>query len=322
MKWLSLILAYLLLVACVPLGAAVTETTQDLPAESQVVVQTVVEEINLDELAGGEVEIIGGDEQSLRKFIQRYFSPIYPGTAEGERKIQIGSLPDDLPIDLPLPDGAQVVASVQEPSAFTQVILDASQTPGEVEDFYAQSMVDLGWRPAPEHQPGGGFVSSWDQGLRFCLDERDAYLEVRALEMTDELTDVRLTLQAPVEYFPCQEQDAGNMDAGSQIIPALVAPQAVQITSSGAGSSSDGSAYNSADLHTSLSIDELHSYYSPQLEQAGWEMVDQGTSEVVAWSAWKLLDDQGEEWGGNLIVMENRLGSNRRIAIVSVEKVQ
>jgi len=321
MKWLALILACLLLVACVPLDAALTQTAQDLPAESQVEVQTVVEEISQDELAGGQVEIIGGDEQSLREFIQRYFSPIYPGAAEGERKIQIGSLPDDLPLDLPLPDGAQVVASVQEPSAFTQVILDASQTPAEVEAFYAQSMVDLGWQPAPEHQPGGGFVSSWDQGLRFCIDERDAYLEVRALEMTDELTDVRLTLQAPVEFSPCQEQDIGNMDAGSSLIPPLESPQGVQISGSGAGSSSEGSAYNTADLQTSLSIDELLSHFNTQMELAGWELVDQGTSEVVAWSAWKLVDDQGDEWGGNLIVMDNQLGSDWRFAVVSIEKV-
>ena len=302
-----------------PLEAVQTDTAADLPAAPQA--ETVVEEINLDEVADGQVEIVGGDEQSLRKFIQRYFSPIYPGAAEGEKKILIGSLPDDLPIDLPLPEGAQVVASFQEPSAFTQVILDVPLTPDEIESFYTQTLTDLGWKPAPAHQPGGGFVSSEDAGGRFCLGESDAYLEVRPLEAPEGLTDVRLNLQAPVEYFACQEQDAGYMDAGSHIIPSLEAPQGVQITSNGAGSSSDGSAYNSADLQTSLSINELLLHYNTQLEEAGWKLVDQGTSEVVAWSAWKLLDDQGDEWGGNLIVMDNRLGSDRRVALMNIEKV-
>jgi hypothetical protein len=111
------------------------------------------------------------------------------------------------------------------------------------------------------------------------------------------------------------------MDPGTKLIPSLEAPDGVQIPSSGAGSSSDGSAYNTADLETDLSIDELLAYYNSQLEQAGWELVDQGTSEVVAWSAWKLIDEKGDEWGGNLIMMDNHLDSDRRFAIVSVEKV-
>jgi hypothetical protein len=142
------------------------------------------------------------------------------------------------------------------------------------------------------------------------------------LDALDGLTDVRLNLQVPVYNNICQESDTGYMDAGSNLIPSLESPQGAQILSSGAGGSSDGSAYNSADLQTSLSVDKLLSQYNAQLEQAGWELVDQGTSEVVAWSAWKFLDNQDEEWGGNLIVMDNRLDSDRRIAIVSIEKVE
>lgn len=321
MKMLFLILFCLALIGCVPVDVAGTDTGVGLTAASQSEVETVVEEVNLDELTGGRVEIVGGDEPSLRKFIQRYFSPVYPGTGNGEMKILIGSLPDDLPIDLPLPDGAQVVASVQEPSAFTQVILDVPQPPDEVESFYTQTLTELGWELAPQHQPGGGFVSTWDAGGQYCLGENDAYLAVRTVDVFEDLTDVRLTLQAPVEYFPCRVEDASYMDAGSRLIPFLESPKDVQITSNGAGSSNDGSAYNTADLQTSLSIDELLTHYNAQLAHAGWEMVDQGTSEVVAWSAWKFLDDQGDEWGGNLIVMDNRLQSDRRVAIVSIERV-
>lgn len=169
MKWLFLILICLALLGCMPLEAAQTDTPADLPVSPQVEIETVVEEINLPQSKGGQVEIIGGDEESLREFVQRYFSPIYPGAGDNEKRILIGSLPDDLPIDLPLPEGARVVATVMESSAFTLVILDALQTPDEVEAFYAQSLADLGWQPAPEHQPGGGFVPSGDSGGRFCL---------------------------------------------------------------------------------------------------------------------------------------------------------
>ena len=320
MKWLFLILVCLVQVGCAPVEVVRTDTPADKPAALPVEIETVVEEINLSQSTGGPVEIIGGDEDTLREFIQRYLSPIYPGAEEGATKVLIGNLPDDLPIDLPLPEDARVVATVQEASAFTQVILDALQTPDEVEAFYNQSLVDLGWQPAQPHQEGSGFISS-NQGERFCLGESDAYLELLFLERIEGRTEVRLTLQSPVMYNFCQEGDPGSMDPGSSLIPALEAPPDVQTSGTGAGGSSDGSAYGTADLQTSLSIDELLAHYNDQLERAGWELVDQGTSEVVAWSTWKLIDERGDEWGGNLIMMDNRLGSDRRFAIVSVEKV-
>lgn len=321
MKRFIWIFACLALASCVPLEAVQTDAATDSPVASQNEVETVTEENNHPQSAGGQVEIIGGDEQSLRKFIQRYFSPRYLGAGDGDTKILIGSLPDDLPIDLPLPEDAQVIAYIRQPYAFNQVILDVPQTPEDVLAFYTQSLADLGWRQAQANQPGGGFISVEVSSGRFCLGENDAYLEVRALEAPEGLTDVLLTLQVPVDAYLCQETGPEYMDAGSRLIPSLEAPQGVQISSSGSGGSSDGSAYNTADLQTSLSIDELLSHYNAQLEQAGWELVDQGTSEVVAWSAWKFLDDQGDEWGGNLIVMDNRLQSDRRVAIVSIERV-
>jgi hypothetical protein len=61
---------------------------------------------------------VGGDEQALREFIQQYLSPVYPGAGNNKMKILIGGLPDGLPVELPMPEGARVIASVQEPSAF------------------------------------------------------------------------------------------------------------------------------------------------------------------------------------------------------------
>jgi hypothetical protein len=321
MSRLLLILVCLALFGCVPVETVQTGAGEDMPAEPQVDVQTIVEEINLTPSAGGQVEIIGGDEQTLREFIQRYFGRVYPGAPAQQTRILIGSLPDDLKIDLPIPEGARVVATLEEHSTFTQIILDTPMIPDEVETFYTQSLTDLGWQTAPQGDQGSGFVSSVQMGERFCLNENEAYLEVSSVETADGPTDVRLNLQAPVEFYPCQEYDPGYMDPGTKLIPSLEAPDGVQIPSSGAGSSSDGSAYNTADLETDLSIDELLAYYNSQLEQAGWELVDQGTSEVVAWSAWKLIDEKGDEWGGNLIMMDNHLDSDRRFAIVSVEKV-
>ncbi len=59
MKRFFWIFACLALASCVPLGAEQTNTATNLPPATQV--DTVIEEVNLDELAGGQVEIVGGD---------------------------------------------------------------------------------------------------------------------------------------------------------------------------------------------------------------------------------------------------------------------
>jgi hypothetical protein len=74
-------------------------------------------------------------------------------------------------------------------------------------------------------------------------------------------------------------------------------------------------------LETSLTAEELLAHYNAQLKEAGWELVDQGLTEVVGWSAWKLADKDGKEWGGTLMVMEKPLIPERRFALLSVERI-
>jgi hypothetical protein len=142
--------------------------------------------------AGGTrtVEIIGGDEESLREFIQRWLTPVYPGAPEGETRVWIGELPDDLPVEIPLPEGVRVVASVRDISPFQQIILDAPQTSEEISAFYAKALSEGGWQAAPQMASGGGFTGPADMGERYCLQEDEAYLEVWSLERPGGATDV------------------------------------------------------------------------------------------------------------------------------------
>jgi hypothetical protein len=268
------------------------------------------------------VEIIGGDEETLREFIQRWLTQVYPGAPAGETRVWIGKLPEDLPVEIPLPEGARVVASVRERETFQQIILDMTQTPEEITAFYAKALGESGWQPAPQGSPGGGFVGPADVGERYCLREDEAYLEVWSLEKPGGLTDVRLNLTVPADVYMCQERGPESMDRGMSLIPSLKAPRDAQMRGGGGGGSGDGSAYSSTDLETSLTAGELLEHYNAQLKEAGWELVDQGLTEVVGWSAWRLTDEDGDEWGGTLIVMEGRVAPDRRFALLSVERAR
>jgi hypothetical protein len=326
MKRLTFLLAVILLAGCAPVGDAQPQMSEAAPSAVAAPVgnqsQTSVVEAPSGQASGtGEVEIVGGDEATLRGFIQRYLTQVYPGAPAVNAKVWIGKLPDDLPVEIPLPEGARVVASVRQPQPYTQIILDVPQTPEEITAFYAKALSENGWQPAPQGPPGGGFVGPAEVGERYCLKEGEAYVEIWSQEKPGGPTDVRLNLTAPADFHMCQERGPESMDQGMSLIPSLKAPRGAQMTGGGGGSSSDGSAYSSTDMESSLTAEELLAHYNAQLEAAGWELVDQGLTDGVGWSAWKLADKDGKEWGGTLLVMEGRLIPERRFALVSVERL-
>ena len=110
------------------------------------------------------------------------------------------------------------------------------------------------------------------------------------------------------------------MDQGMSLMPALEAPAGTRMLSGGSGGSSDGSAYISSDLETSLRAEELLEHYNAQLVSAGWELVEQGSTPVAAWSTWKLTSEDGDAWGGTLFIMEGQLNAEKRFAMLSVER--
>lgn len=325
MKNLYLIPLTLILAGCVsarplPISNQLEAASTPAPLESQSVT-TASGSLSGKTSDGRNVEIIGGDEESLREFIQRWLMPIYPGATGGEPRVFIGSLPEDLPVEVPLPAGARIVAAIQEPESFNQIILDVNLAPEEITEYYAKALPEKGWRAVPQDSRTGGFVVAGDIGERYCHDEDKAYLEVWSVEKPDGPTDVRLILYAKADTQFCQEPGMGYLDQGMNLIPGLEAPPGARMTSGGSGGSSDGSSYVSTNLETSLNAGEILEHYNPILKQAGWEQVDQGLTEVVAWSAWRLRDDGGEAWSGTLIVMESRLAPESRFALLSVEKV-
>ena len=326
MKRLTLLLIMILLASCAPAGVAQPQMSEEAPSVGVVAVgsqsQVSVVEAPAGQASGtGKVEIVGGDEEMLREFIQRYLTPVYPGAPAGDTKVWIGKLPDDLPVKIPVPEGARVVASVRQPQPYTQIILDVDKAPEEITAFYAKALSENGWQPAPQVSSGGGFVGPADVGERYCLKGGEAYLEIMSLAKSEGPTDVRLNLTSPVDSHMCQEGGQESMDQGMSLIPPLKAPRGAQMTGGGGGSSGDGSAYSSTDMESSLTAEELLAHYNAQLEAAGWEFVDQGLSDVVGWSAWKLTDKDGKEWGGTLMVMEKPLVPERRFALVSVERI-
>ncbi len=91
------------------------------------------------------VMVIGGDEAALRRYIARVNAGFTIGV-NSETDVYIGSLPPDLPFEPPLPEGAQVVGTLQQMGGdgFSEIVLDVPLPPRQVQGWWVCSQCTSG----------------------------------------------------------------------------------------------------------------------------------------------------------------------------------
>jgi hypothetical protein len=284
--------------------------------------ETAIPEVGSNSV--GTVQIFGGDEDTLREFIQRWFAPLYT-ESEGGTSIWIGKLPDDFAVNFPLPEGAQVFASIQGPYTAIQVLVDVPTSPDEVLASYQQMLTDAGWLPAPDNSQWGGFVSATDTWLIYCKSdeqtEEQAALTVQAFSTASGQTELRLNLSTTDTQYTCEPDSSQPIDQAYIMIPTLTVPSRAVVISGGSASSGKDSAESSSDFRTSLSPQELVDHFFDQLQVEGWKPLDQGDAESFSWSTWSITDDQGDQWSGILIVLDNPVSQDLVYASMRVFKL-
>lgn len=318
-KFNLILVIFVLLMSC---------TTEHNPSpESQDISQS--EQVTGAEIAAppaesyGTVEVIGGDEQILREFIQRWFAPMYaasiPLVDDNTTTITLGALPEDLAVDFPLPETSEIFASVKNPYDL-QIMLDV---PTESEDWmaaYAQSLEGAGWLLVPEHTQSGGFVSSMESWTVFCDEQTKYALLLQSYPKADQETKLRITVYDQDTNYVCEPQSAGYLDQETIKLPVLETPPGALVISGGT-SSGGGTAESSSDIRTDLTSGEIHAHFSGQMETADWNRLDGGDADNFSWSSWATTDSQGDLWDGLLIVINNPVDPDLMYAMIRVTKV-
>lgn len=238
----------------------------------------------------------------------------------GEENVQIlaGQLPDSLPADLPLPEGAQIIGSVVNPGSvaggpgYTEILLQVNQSPEEIYSLYQQQLLDEGWQLHEVPEVNEGFIaeeatetpqvsSSINSSRLFCSPSQAAYLHVTtAPSQTNSSTAVNLALRTP--YVESQSSSPFECFPGIEeaLLPGLTLPANAQLISGGSSVGNDG-ASSDVVIQTDLEAEALINHYATQLQQAGWTQVE--TSEVGL-SRWSYQDEEGRNWQGLLLISE------------------
>ena len=227
-------------------------------------------------------------------------------------------LPEGLPVEIPIPDDAELIGSQAWDNELFVVVLDVPGEPEAVVEFYRERLTELGWVEIEELQPGGGFTPTFGPSASFCRQKsKGPHLSIYTLvPEEDGPVDVRIELN---NDCTCGDWP---LDVGRRVLPDLKPPKGVHHMSSSAGSSR-GSGYSTENSETIMETDldpgELEAHYRDQLQKAGWELQEKYAGESFAWSAYSFTDEQGNRWKGLLMIQA--VGENTRIAILTAARL-
>lgn len=270
---------------------------------------------------------VTGSESELVRFVQRLLDFRYPGGPEpGGVQILAGQLPEDMPVELPMPRDAEVVGSVARGDQNVEIILDVPGEPQSVLDAYEEQLVAAGWRePELDGPSGGGFVPP-DGAFAslFCREGEEPYLTVSVFPLDDgDMSDVRVSLNSAPEGFstPCEEQMVPPGPPGVQgLIPRLEAPRGATMLEGGEGGGGGNSWYSSSTLETEMSVADLEEHYRAQLEDAGWSREDSGAGGPAAWSTWTFTDE-GDRWSGVFLALDIPEQEDTRFLYLRIQRL-
>jgi len=241
-------------------------------------------------------------EPSVGELALRFLQESYSDSTELDVITLLpGKLPPEMPVDLPIPDGAIIAGSmIQEDTGFS-VVLDVPMTPDQALEFYKERLASQNWTEVPLPGMNEGFVEDADPSMAFCKDSKDPWMIIIAHPQSNG-TDLRLSISTDTECSPCS-QDLGY-DDWLKPIPKLAAPKGAKISNENFMSGPGNMVATSVTVETEMNSSSLAAHYADQLMAANWTMMGEGESGPSSWSSWSYNDEDGLAWDGFFMALE------------------
>ncbi len=256
-------------------------------------------------------------------------------SGEQAPRLLLGRLPDDLPLRLPLPPGAQVVGSLVHGQSIDEtpvtllatILVDAPLAGERVSEFYIEQLKALGWTFQSFH--GGGFVSVLPGGfahLRFTSPVDGYALMITAqpghgsASAAAPETTLSIIVHRDNPQMAARRRGMGheNMRANESLIPTLMPPPGALQQGGGSGGGMKRWEANTR-MESERPVAEVIAWYDRQLTRGGWTRRNGDASGPVGWSFWSLTDSAGEPWRGLLVTLSNPDHPSHYFVIVEVD---
>lgn len=325
MKRLYLLtMAFAILITACSSVSNVSQESTIAPQQEKEVVETATiateEEMFSVENTKHDAEIIGGNEESLRKFLTYEVDGVY-GSSPWRTVVNINSLPNNLSVEIPVSDRIEVIGSIARAIQRTQniverhnfytIFLESNLSLNETQELYTQLLDSKGWKAnsMPDFEMHGFSPNQNNHKvLIYCTDDNKTVLEVNIFEVSENTTSLRLDLNTEPDLGQCVDRgEMGEFDPVPSIyklFPSLVTPDEAVVEDSGDTSASLDKARTTTRIRTNLEMDSLLEHYNNQLENANWEMLSQNYDDETAWSKWSFKDDEGVAWSGFFIIFK------------------
>jgi|GEM_PF-5842372 len=136
--------------------------------------------------------IVGGDETTIRLFLQIYLRDMSP--PDTETTLYVGQLPDDLSFAVPTPEGRIVGSVVREgPYPTTEIIFISQESVDMIDTFFDAEMSELGWERLNMNYGQRGFVFEEMSYADYCNTDKDKFVNVNLRQIDDE-TQIRVNI--------------------------------------------------------------------------------------------------------------------------------
>jgi hypothetical protein len=204
----------------------------------------------------------------------------------------VSRVPDGWPSAL-IPEAASVVGGMNRGSALSAVFA----YPGNSADAlrtYRQLLDRAGWKRPVMERAASGFQSNGDSFSYYCRDS--AHVSVVPITGTPSSSYVHVSIQIDRGHA-CAERERGAWTP-DLTLPALTAPQGVQMTVTHGSGSTDQIESGARLVDAAMTPGALVAHYGAQLAAAGWTVSVPLANERIATQTLDARDKNGKTWTG------------------------
>lgn len=277
------------LFALIGLGASAEQQNESISNESVMVGEPATEELANRLL---QVAYMGGPELTQAELLP-------------------GKLPEQMPVDLPIPNGSRIVGSEILEDIGITVVMDVAMTPDEALDFYRDALVPQNWTETDIMGMERGFIGGSGSTI-FCKGARDPSVMVSAYALENG-TDLRLDISTDPYYSPCSMAEPTDW---MEPMPKLSAPKDAVISNQNYMGGWGNQVTVSAEIETELDSSALAIHYADQLKAANWTAVSSKECGPASWSTWSFEDEEGISWDGFLIALDLAGSEDKRFVMM------